>query len=543
VVGAISVVGLAAVAAVLALVLGKPHVTVSTSDQALIQVSVSGMGTKLTSVEANSAGRPLSLVHDGSGLVPSSQLAQGETVQVTATAKAPSWLKWLVGSRVSSTKTVVTPVAGPASQVALASTAGEVPLTFGQPVSVVQYSTGSGPAQLLHLTRPSTQAEVTVPNHVAAGYLQVAAAPRTWETVAAQPITVTWFVAPPSNTPVAIANPAPGASTASANGPITLTFAKPIAEVLGSTRPALSPSVPGTWSQSGADTLTFTPSGFGFGPGTTVTVSFPKPLSVVGAGATITTAATSSSTYSFTTGAGSVLRMEQLLAQLNYLPLTFVPAAGVSEPTTLSAEVASMSQPLAGTFQWRWSSTPASLQSEWAQGQPNLILKGALMSFIAQNGNYDGYTLQPETVSQIATSSTWQLLVQAALANQKDPNPYSYVYVTQTVPETLTLWQNGSVILTSPCNTGIAAAPTADGTFPIYVRYTQNYMTGTNPDGSTYDDLVSWINYFNGGDAVHAFVRASYGTPQSLGCVELPTPTAQTVFGDLAIGDLVTVAN
>lgn len=67
-------------------------------------------------------------------------------------------------------------------------------------------------------------------------------------------------------------------------------------------------------------------------------------------------------------------------------------------------------------------------------------------------------------------------------------------------------------------------------------------MTGTNPDGSTYNDLVQWINYFNGGDAVHAFVRGSYGSPQSLGCVELPTPAAATAFSDLKIGDLVTVA-
>ena len=58
------------------------------------------------------------------------------------------------------------------------------------------------------------------------------------------------------------------------------------------------------------------------------------------------------------------------------------------------------------------------------------------------------------------------------------------------------------------------------------MRYPQNYMTGTNPDGSTYDDLVQWINYFNGGDAVHGFVRGSFGFPQSLGCVELPVPAA-----------------
>jgi lipoprotein-anchoring transpeptidase ErfK/SrfK len=100
-------------------------------------------------------------------------------------------------------------------------------------------------------------------------------------------------------------------------------------------------------------------------------------------------------------------------------------------------------------------------------------------------------------------------------------------------------------IAKGPANTGISIRPTANGTFPIYVRYAFNYMTGHNPDGSYDDDpvVVYWINYFNGGDAVHGFGRGSYGWPQSLGCVELPIPTAQAVFSHLAIGDLVTVAD
>ena len=48
-------------------------------------------------------------------------------------------------------------------------------------------------------------------------------------------------------------------------------------------------------------------------------------------------------------------------------------------------------------------------------------------------------------------------------------------------------------------------------------------MSGTNPDGSHYSDPgIPWVSYFNGGDALHGFIRASYGFPQSLGCVEMP---------------------
>ena len=67
-------------------------------------------------------------------------------------------------------------------------------------------------------------------------------------------------------------------------------------------------------------------------------------------------------------------------------------------------------------------------------------------------------------------------------------------------------------------------------------------MIGTNVDGSHYNDPgVPWVNYFNGGDAVHGYIRPSYGVPQSNGCVELPIATAQKVYGMLALGDLVIV--
>ena len=48
---------------------------------------------------------------------------------------------------------------------------------------------------------------------------------------------------------------------------------------------------------------------------------------------------------------------------------------------------------------------------------------------------------------------------------------------------------------------------------------------------------------FYRGDAIHAFPRASFGTPQSLGCVELPLPAAAKVWPYTPIGTLVTVEN
>jgi len=67
-------------------------------------------------------------------------------------------------------------------------------------------------------------------------------------------------------------------------------------------------------------------------------------------------------------------------------------------------------------------------------------------------------------------------------------------------------------------------------------------MSGTNPDGSHYHDTgIPWVSYFHGGDALHGFLRSSYGWPQSLGCVEMRYNDAHTVFPYTPIGTLVTV--
>ena len=99
-------------------------------------------------------------------------------------------------------------------------------------------------------------------------------------------------------------------------------------------------------------------------------------------------------------------------------------------------------------------------------------------------------------------------------------------------------------MLATPANTGIPAAPTVFGTFPVYARFTVTTMSGTNPDGTHYSDPgIPWVSYFNGGDAIHGFTRASYGSPQSLGCVELPASEAARVWPYTPIGTLVTVTS
>jgi hypothetical protein len=111
----------------------------------------------------------------------------------------------------------------------------------------------------------------------------------------------------------------------------------------------------------------------------------------------------------------------------------------------------------------------------------------------------------------------------------------------RVTPETLTIWHDGQVVFTHAANTGIPVAPTADGTYPVYLLYRFQVMRGVNPDGSHYADPVAFVAYFNGGDAVHYFPRASCGSPQSLGCVEFPRATAERAWRYLTYGSLVTV--
>ncbi len=47
--------------------------------------------------------------------------------------------------------------------------------------------------------------------------------------------------------------------------------------------------------------------------------------------------------------------------------------------------------------------------------------------------------------------------------------------------------------------------------------------------------------YFRAGEAVHYFPRGSYGSQQSLGCVELPYNQAKFIWPYLTYGTLVTV--
>ena len=327
--------------------------------------------------------------------------------------------------------------------------------------------------------------------------------------------------------------PAAGAKGVNGAAPIRVQFSAPLAA--NTPMPALSPRIAGSWQVEG-DTAVFTPA-VGYFQDSKVKLTIPGGpngmISVDGASAGAGGLLASTVTESFTTGSFSTLRLQELLSQLGYLPLTWTQKANTAavNPANGNAELAAAYQAPAGTFSWH-SGYPSALTDQWKAGSANILDVGAIRAFESVTGlTMDGY----------AGHTVWSGLFGALAKGKDNPNGYTYALASQNSPETITIWHNGHVVLRSPVNTGIAASPTVDGTFPVYLKFYFSYMKGTNPDGTPYDDPVYYANYFNGGDAVHQFDRYSYGWYQSLGCVELPWDAAKTAYGYLSYGSLVTV--
>ncbi|HVU60820.1 MAG TPA: L,D-transpeptidase family protein [Mycobacteriales bacterium] len=303
-------------------------------------------------------------------------------------------------------------------------------------------------------------------------------------------------------------------ATLTGTTPLVVTFRSALPS--DSALPTLTPAVPGTWTRSGS-TATFVPSQ-AYPPSTKFKVQL-----VRRSGHPAATIARPTSVN------GSLRFADQILARLGYLPLTSAAAA----PADAAAEAAAVYDPPPGRLTWRFHDTPATIKKDWKTGRDNVVLRGAVIAFQHQSHLTQDGAIGP---------ATWRKLEAADLAHTVDPDKYSYVSANLYEPQTLSVWVDGKTVLTSPVNGGVAGAPTPLGTYPVYLRYTATTMQGTNPDGSKYKDPgVPWVNYFSGGSAVHGFPRASYGFPQSVGCLELPIDTAKTVYGLIDYGTLVTV--
>jgi peptidoglycan hydrolase-like protein with peptidoglycan-binding domain len=289
--------------------------------------------------------------------------------------------------------------------------------------------------------------------------------------------------------------------------------------------PALSPDVAGTWKSVG-DSETFTPKST-LEPCSSYTLTVWAGTDALGHPPLGT-----AHRQTLRVACPSLRGLQQALARLHYLPYTIDAAHGRNSGARAESRGSAAHyafDPPAARLLSNESEAPG-----LAYGLLDTTTRGALMVYQSDHG-------LPATGAP--DGPTWASLLAAETLGHLDPTPYTFVTVSESSPETLEVHRGGRVVISTPANTGVAGAETERGTFPIYARYVSTTMTGTNPDGSHYSDPgVPWVNYFNGGDAVHGFPRASYGFPQSNGCVELPIGTAGQVYPLLAIGDLVIVS-
>ncbi|MGH2896927.1 MAG: L,D-transpeptidase family protein [Solirubrobacteraceae bacterium] len=451
-------------------------------------------------------------------ILPTKLVPAGTRLQIQGVIKRPGWISWLAGKTQRLSLTVTAPTASLRSHYVTVRKGGALRLRFKAPISAYTY--GTSPAHMRRTVLPKPTSVLTLPHSGNAGTLYLSAAPRSWEK--SRTATVSYF--PAGKNATAVANPAPG-KTIKPNTPITLTFSKPVSRALGSHLPPVTPANAGTWHQVNSHTIQFRPTGFGYGLAAKVQLALPSGVRILGG-----QSGSADNTASYTVPPGSPLRVQQLLAMLHYLPLTF---KGPDIPLTASAQETAAADPPKGSFSWRYANTPAVLKSFWSPGADGTMTRGALMAFENDHGMVaDG----------IAGPAVWKELITAIMGGKGSTFGYTFVSVS-VASQSLNLWHNGKTVVGGTAvNTGIPSAPTATGTYPVYEHLPVTTMSGTNPDGSHYSDPgIPDVSYFNGGDALHGFTRAQYGSPQSLGCVEMPYSVAAQIYPYTPIGTLVHV--
>jgi peptidoglycan hydrolase-like protein with peptidoglycan-binding domain len=503
---------LAIAAGAFTLVSSKASLSADPVALARVALPFGGGQIKSVSVVTGPHSTPVAVDVRGRQIWPRGLIPTGQEVSIEVVVKRPSLTSWLTGATQRLRMTLTTPAARPTAQYMTVAAGAPLRVHFDQPVAAYSY----GPSgQLQRHALGSPQSTVTLPRSSDAGSVWVAGAPRSWESASAAP--VSWF--PAGSAAAAVTTPAPGTAL-SASTPITLTFSKPVTQVLGTSRPAISPATSGTWQTVNSHAITFRPEGYGYGLGAKVSIGLPSGVMVAGGAA------------SWRVPRGSTLRLQQLLADRGYLPLRFS-SQGAAVPLTPQAQEQAAVTPPAGSFSWRYGNVPAALRSFWQPGSAGEMTRGAVMMFQNNHG------LTPDGD---AGAATWRALLGDTITGHRSSFGYSFVSVDKRGQQ-LSLWHNGRTVVSAPVNTGIKQAPTASGTFAVYEHLRVTTMSGTNPDGSHYHDPgIQFVSYFNGGDALHAFTRAQYGFPQSLGCVEMALGPAGRVWPYTPIGTLVNVA-
>lgn len=494
-----------------------PRLQLQASPNALAQVVVRGWGTRVVHAaieEGAGSSQPLRVM--GGSLWPRQPLPSGRLVRVQVEAAG------LLGWPTRRVWTVRTPAVPRVVSQDVRVDVGQPPIAaFSAPVAQARWAaTGQVRGAVGH-TRVPLGPSVMSPNRRGVVALQVRA--RRWEQWG--PVLRVHWASVPWLT-VTAASRAAGQENWS-TAPIAVTFSAPVRRA-NTAHWTMAPAVPGRWYRKTDRTWEFQPTGAGWAPDTTIHIGFPAGTEGPRAedGAFLLPSARA---VSVQLPQGMTLRLQEWLAQLGYLPVRWLPPAVPGR----SSGWASVYQPPTGQFSWRYAQIPAALRALWNPTYWTAMTQAAVIAF---------QHAQHLPVNGIPGPAVWTALQRAVADHAVTTTPYAYVYVSETLPERLWLWVGGHLVLSTLANTGIPQTPTLLGSYAVDERQVFQVMRGTNPNGTPYADPVHWINYFDKSQAVHGFLRAHYGYPQSLGCVEVPIPMAQQIYPHLYIGALVTVA-
>lgn len=102
-------------------------------------------------------------------------------------------------------------------------------------------------------------------------------------------------------------------------------------------------------------------------------------------------------------------------------------------------------------------------------------------------------------------------------------------------------WEYNRMVYNTIASTGRPAVPTLTGTFRTYLHLRYGSMSGWTPDRGSYSLAnVPYIMYYDRGYAIHGtYWHSNFGTPQSAGCVNLPTPAAGWIYNWAPVGTTV----
>ncbi len=526
-VGGAMLVVLGGIAAFVVAAFALSGASLESDSSSLAKVNIDQFGGSVEKVVAtNGKGTEVPVVLKNDRIVPEGKLHPGEKVTIEVTVKRPSVIGTIAGSTSTEKMTMSAPKAKLEARWITVKKGKKPRVEFSVPVMQLAYGQ---PGELKHRRFDKPHRQVSLGEQPSAGTAVVAAAPQSWEHLGKFK-TVNWF--PASGSAAVIATPAPGSEINSAEK-VELVTSEKVKKAFGGEMPEMDPEVPGKWTQVNAHTIAFHPTEYGYPMATDVEAKLPAKVDVVQPDGSTKSA----TTVTWHVPGGSPLRLQQLLSEAGYTPYKWT---GENVAKTPEAEAAAATDPPKGHFAPRWGNMPATLKEAWNPGEEEVITEGALMTFQNEHGlETDG----------VAGPEVWKALIAAAIAGEAKPakgpeGGYSIAIASESLPETVHVWHNGKYVFEGASNTGIPGAETELGTFPVFEHIEETTMSGENPDGSKYvDPGIMWVSYFNGGDALHAFDRASYGSPQSLGCVEMPLEEAAEVYPYTPIGTLVSVVS